>query len=32
MFFWSCFQPKFDGHWIVLQVALVQAISSMLLQ
>lgn len=32
MLFWSCFQPKFDRQWIVLQVALVQAINSLLLQ
>ena len=32
MLFWSCFWPKFDRQWIMLQVALVQAMSSMLLQ
>lgn len=32
MLFWRCFQPKFDRQWIILQVALVQAMSSMLLQ
>ena len=32
MLFWSCFQLKFDRQWIILQVALVQAMTSILLQ